>query len=66
MRNKLCKQNLSIVIFLLGFLVVRTVDVLGTEAILMWKLSWCESSVNLVTEDKGEHSALSLETSSAH
>lgn len=52
--------------FLVGLPVqttVRTVNVLGIEALLMWKLSWCESSVNLLNEDKGECSALSLETS---
>lgn len=42
---------------------VRTVDLLGIEAVLMWKLNWCESSVNLLNEDKGERSALSLKTS---
>lgn len=42
---------------------VGTVDLLGTEAVLMWKLSCCESSVNLLNKDKGECSALSLKIS---
>lgn len=42
---------------------VRRADLFGIEAVLMWKLSGGESSVNLLREDKGECSALSLETS---
>lgn len=52
--------------FTVGFPVqttVRTVDLLGTEVVLMWKLSWCESSVNLLNEEKRECAALPLKTS---
>lgn len=52
--------------FTVGFPVqttVRTVDLLGIEVVLMWKLSWYENSVNLLREEKGECAALALKTS---
>lgn len=51
--------------FTVGFPVqtaVRTADLLGI-VVLMWKLSWCESSVNLLNEEKRECAALPLKTS---
>lgn len=42
---------------------VRTVGLFGVEVVLMWRLSWCESSVNLLNEEKGECAALPLKTS---
>ena len=68
-RGKGGKQAIKIISIQSHFIVglpvqtVRTVDLLGIEAVLTWKLSWCESSVNLLNEDKGECSALSLKTS---